>query len=107
LPKAGLFSFVLCCLGQPFCGSFFRNNRQHSDLWMKDVVEHADISDAKTVLGSSQSFQSFDSAPARLLGLVSQVLLDCVAHFRTLVRAQLAEILDSLRGQEDLKSHSG
>jgi hypothetical protein len=77
------------------------------DLCLDDVVENADVSDAKPELRSPKVAQLLDSASAALGRFMAQRELDLVSDPRTSRGRQPFKVDDSLRGKNDLMTHSG
>jgi len=75
------------------------------DLCLDDVVENADVSDAKPELRSPKAAQLF-SASAALRRFMAQMELDLVSDLRTSRGRQVLEVDDSLRRENDLVAHS-
>jgi|SRR5882724_306147 len=92
-------------LFKPFVSHLFVEDGEDVNVWFGDIIINAKIIDAKTILGSSQTTQSFDPRLAPFPGLVPQVSLDGFDDASTIDRAKAPQIFDGFWRKDDLISH--
>jgi hypothetical protein len=74
---------------------------------LSHVVEHADVAYSQSKLRTREAAQPLDPALAPLRRFMPQMSLNCVFDLRSGICAESLEVLDCLRGEEDLVPHSG
>ena len=85
----------------------FRDDCEDFDGFVRDVIEHPDLSDSEAELRFSHATESLDAALAYLSGLVAKMRFDRIPDLSTPVRSQISQRLRGSWGQNDDESHSG
>lgn len=94
--------------GKPGIRLGFRDNRQDLHRLFGHIIEHASIvTDSKAVLRMRMPSQPLDATLAHFRRLMAQMLFQGVTHRGTHIRLEGLQILDRLRGEYDIISHSG
>jgi hypothetical protein len=85
----------------------FRDDCEDFEGFVRDVMEHPDLSDPEAELRFAHATKSLDAALACLSGLVAQVRFDRLLDLGTPVRSQDLRRPCASRGQNDLGSYTG
>ena len=95
----------LAYLSQPVIRFGFRNDGDDPDAAIAKVVEDSDIADPKAKLWAAFACKPLDPGPGGIGRLMAQMALQPVADLGPDVGLQGSQVLNGLRGEQDLVAH--
>jgi len=95
----------LAYLSQPVIRVGFRDDGDDPDAAIANIVEDSDFADPKAKLWAPFACKALDPGAGDIGRLMAQMALQPVSDLRPDIRLQGSQVLDGLRGEEDLVAH--
>ena len=92
---------------EPRVGLLLGDDGEDFDRCFRNVREHPDLSDSKSVLRLAQPTKALDTTLATLARRVAQMTCQCIFDPRPVISGKLPEALRGFRCQDDRETHFG